>query len=347
MKRAFFARAGLLALLASASFLAVCPAQAGSYDFNTYNNSGDPNFNQLLGINSAGTIAGYFGDGTVSPNKGYTFVRPSTYSNENFPGSAQTQVTGINSLATPTTVGFWVDGAGNNFGFFSQFGSFTTVVDPNTPTTGTMTNQLLGVNNSNVAVGFYVNSAGNDQGYTYNIGSNTYTPVTLPSSFNAVNVTATGINNLGDISGFYTNSVNTNTLGFLDIGGTFTSLPDPLAGTSTMILGLNDNGEAVGNYTDAAGNTHGFVYDWLTNTWQTVDDPSASQTAAFNVAGTTVNGINDAGTLVGFYSDGTNVNGFVASPVPEPSTWAMMLVGFAGLGALSLRARGRRSAAAA
>ena len=36
-------------------------------------------------------------------------------------------------------------------------------------------------------------------------------------------------------------------------------------------------------------------------------------------------GINDAGQVVGF-SD------VVANRVPEPSTWAMMLIGFAGLG---------------
>jgi hypothetical protein len=202
------------------------------------------------------------------------------------------------------------------------------------------------VNNSNVAVGFYVNGAGNAQGYTYNIGTSSFTPVTPPGSFNAVAVTASGINNLGDISGFFTNSSG-NTLGFLDIGGIFTSLSDPSgSGANTMIFGLNDNGDAVGSYVDAAGVTHGFVYDWLTNTWKTVDDPSGSATPAFGVTGTTINGINDAGTLVGFYSDGTNVNGFVAT-VPEPSTWAMMLVGFAGLGAFAIRRRRRQSAATA
>ncbi|MGH6851875.1 MAG: hypothetical protein ACREDJ_01495 [Methylocella sp.] len=35
------------------------------------NNPGDPNFNQLLGINDNEIIAGYFGDGTVVFNNGY------------------------------------------------------------------------------------------------------------------------------------------------------------------------------------------------------------------------------------------------------------------------------------
>src|SRR5207302_11059160 len=48
--------------------------QAGrSYTFKTLNDNADPTFNQLLGINTHGVIAGYFGSGaTGHPNKGYT-----------------------------------------------------------------------------------------------------------------------------------------------------------------------------------------------------------------------------------------------------------------------------------
>jgi hypothetical protein len=63
----------------------------------------------------------------------------------------------------------------------------------------------------------------------------------------------------------------------------------------------------------------------------TISDPLASATPAFGVNGTTVYGVNDMGDLVGAFSDGVHVNGFLAT-VPEPSTWVMMLVGFAGLG---------------
>lgn len=69
----------------------------------------DPTFKQLLGINNDGVIAGYFGSGMPAgthPNKGYTLDLPygqGNYVNENFPGSRQTQVTGINDKGT--TVG--------------------------------------------------------------------------------------------------------------------------------------------------------------------------------------------------------------------------------------------------
>ncbi len=72
----------------------------------------------MLGINNGGTIAGYFGDGTVVPNNGFTVAPPygaGSFAAENFPGAAQTQVTGLNNIGT--TVGFFVDAAGDNVGF--------------------------------------------------------------------------------------------------------------------------------------------------------------------------------------------------------------------------------------
>src|SRR5579875_2812451 len=50
------------------------PADASSgYAFHTIDNQRDPTFNQLLGINNAGVIAGYYGSGqtvggTLHPN---------------------------------------------------------------------------------------------------------------------------------------------------------------------------------------------------------------------------------------------------------------------------------------
>ena len=41
------------------------------------------------------------------------------------------------------------------------------------------------------------------------------------------------------------------------------------------------------------------------------DAPGSSQTAAFGVMGTFINGVNDRGDIVGPFSDGTKVNGFV------------------------------------
>jgi hypothetical protein len=55
-------------------------------------------------------------------------------------------------------------------------------------------------------------------------------------------------------------------------------------------------------------------------------------------ASTTINGVNDQGAIVGFFTSPSDaVIGFVGTPVPEPSGWAMMLVGVAGLGSLGYR----------
>jgi len=149
-----------------------------AYVFQDIINNGDPTFNQELGINNAGEIAGYFGSGAPGhPNQGYTVVAPYAQANftpENVPGSVQTQVTGLNNVGT--TVGFFSNsnmgvGLDSNFGFASLGGGFVLVHNPNTAVTPPTINQLLGVNDSNVAAGFYVDAAGVTHGYTYSIGS--------------------------------------------------------------------------------------------------------------------------------------------------------------------------------
>jgi PEP-CTERM motif len=316
------------AWLATAAGILLAPSlvQATSYKFQTINNNTDPNFNQLLGINNTGTIAGYYGDATVVPNNGYTVTPPYGQGNftiENVPGAAQTQVTGLNNGGV--TVGFSVDANGNNTGFVHTGTTFTTpIVDPAGPPISPIaptTNQLLGVNDHSIAAGFYVNSAGNAQAYTYNISSKTFTAI---NPTGATAATAAGINNASDVAGFAV--IGGTTEGFYYNGTTFSDFLVP-GSTSTVFFGLNNKGLAVGDYVDASGLTNGLVYNVLNGSWQTVNNPNASPTTAFGVNGTTINGINDLGQLVGFYSDGTHVNGMLATPTPEPASFALMGLG--------------------
>src|SRR5664279_2074508 len=122
-----------------AGALAGTAAAAPSYTFTTLNNQADPTFNQLLGINLDGVIAGYFGSGAQGhPNQGYllypSYKTKDNYVNENFPGSVQTQVTGLNDLGV--SVGFYsrqnnASGVNENDGFYFVRGhAFHTVRFP-------------------------------------------------------------------------------------------------------------------------------------------------------------------------------------------------------------------------
>lgn len=87
-----------------------------------------------------------------------------------FPGSVQTQVTGLNDNGV--TVGFWsgmntANQANDNSGFYATGGQgFRSVSFPATDNANPPVNQLLGVNDHDVAVGFYTDSKGNTDGFT-------------------------------------------------------------------------------------------------------------------------------------------------------------------------------------
>jgi hypothetical protein len=223
-----------------------------AYSFTTLDNQSDPTFNQLLGINSHNKISGYFGSGQPGhPNKGYTLVPPygqSSYASENFPGSAQTQVTGLNNKGD--TVGFWVNGAGTNRDFVEWNGVFTSYTDPHTPKMAGSVNQLLGINDSGMAVGFEGDSAGDAHGFVYDIPHNQASFTTIAG---AVSVTDTAINDIGQVTGFYTPASGP-VKSFLTTHAGLDAIAFPGA-SSAQALGLNNLGEVVGVYTTGTGSS--------------------------------------------------------------------------------------------
>lgn len=127
-----------LPLLASSPARAISSGSAKvRYIFKKLDNSRDPTFNQLNGINDHGKIVGYFGSGAHGhPNKGYILLPPyrqADYQNHNFPGSKQTGVSGLNN--TGTYVGYYsmtnkVDAVNAYVGFYSSKGKFHKVNFP-------------------------------------------------------------------------------------------------------------------------------------------------------------------------------------------------------------------------
>jgi hypothetical protein len=302
-------------LATSASAAAMCggrrvsPFPCVQYQFETLNDNKDLTFNQLLGINPLGQIAGYFGSGGQGhPNKGYLLVpqgggySQSGFQDTNFPNSAQTQVTGLNNGGT--LVGFWADQNDANFGWYKKpNGKFVNVNFPTQDNSSPAVNQLLGVNNSNTAVGFYNDGAGNSHGYWYDIGSGNFHPIRVPSD--VTSDTAAGVNDHRDIAGFATTSDGTEE-GFLIANGSFNPIMYPGA-SSTQALGVNNSDEVVGVYTMGTGDNAQMFGFSLTNrrssgatnttpVFQTISDPNGQGT-------TTVNGISSCGNIVGFYVD--------------------------------------------
>ena len=166
-------------------------------------------------------------------------------------------------------------------------------------------NQLLGVNNIDIAVGFFSGKAGNAHAFEFSIRAGWFRRMHIPG---AVSSTATGINNRGEIVGFFTNKKG-KTFGFvITPRGTVIELNIPGA-SSTMAFGVNDFGAVVGTFMRGSGNnakSFGFV-------WQpgrgvrVVNDPLGR-------GATTLNGINDAGDLVGFYTAANgNTDGLLVS----------------------------------
>ena len=329
--------AGLLGLPALAQATTRPPVTAApaitAYKFATHNNPVDPGYNNLHGINSKGVIAGYYGSPPPPPgqsDKGYPGGRelgqpdkgyllyppygPSDYVNENFPGSAQTQVMGINNLGD--TAGVAIAGDGDDDGWLLWNSAWWLIHHP-WPCNALcepVPYQAYGVDDAGIAVGDRTNPAGDSVAVRVNHATGAVATITVPGSVSSV---ATAINNDGDIVGTGTTGAAASrgaaragsTFGWLLHDGHLTTLQFP-GSSYTQALGINDHGEIVGDYRDSSGLTHGFVLTDPLSTlnWQTVDDPSG-------VGSTVVNGVNDAGELVGFYVDSAgNTNGMLAIP---------------------------------
>src|SRR5262249_25509269 len=118
------------------------------------------------------------------------------------------------------------------------------------------------------------------------------------------------INDLGDIAGVYYGRHNA-ILNFYTKAGAYKSIKaTALGAASSGARGINNNGVVVGDYVDFSSTYHGFAYG-----------PAKA---------------------LGSLGSGAALS---AVPVPEPSAWAMMLLGFGALGAAA-RSRRRRLTAA-
>jgi probable HAF family extracellular repeat protein len=269
-----------------------------------------------------GLLVGVTGQATAQPS--YTF------STLDVPGSsyASTFAQGINDSGQ--IVGWYVD-AGGRHGFLLDNGTYTTL-DPS----GSIRTEAYGINNAGKIVGSYTDAAVHWHCFLLDQGS--YTTLDL-SQAGPYPQAAQGINDSGQIVGWYYDPLALTDNGFLLDNGTYTAF-DPsgsisndfyginasgqIAGLSeagaflfengnyTLFdvpgapTGINDSGQIVGSYGEAAGIGHGFVYDQ--GSYTTLDVPDSTATYA--------TGINASGQIVGYYYDAVGTHGFLATPVP-------------------------------
>ena len=263
------------------------------------NGNADPRFTQLLGVNDKGTIAGYHGDENTenTPNKGFTLKVSSKsnlkFTDENFPGSDQTQVVGIDNSGD--TVGFYIT-QNVTHGFLKDKGKDAVSVD----LPGTTFNQLLGINNKGQAAGYFQDNASTPLQHAYireKNGDFLVLNLPMPSS------QATSINDDGTVVGFLQQSTaDTKSSGFILKGGKVTELNYPGA-SFTQALGVNNSDDVVGTYNDNAGTAHGFLYE--KGQYQNIDFSDGGTI----ITGTVVNGINNHDEIVGFYTKSVPVLG--------------------------------------
>ncbi|MBS0362520.1 MAG: PEP-CTERM sorting domain-containing protein [Proteobacteria bacterium] len=210
-------------------------------------------------------------------------------------------------------------------------GTLTQLVNPNT--SAPLAGIAQGINSSGAIVGDYLTGPGTQiDGFILN--GSTFTDLSVAGD----NVRARGITDSGEVAGWVSNAGGSQ--GFILLGGVYSFFSAPGSFQSTFFEDINANGLVAGEYNDAGGVSHGFVFDSNTDTFTDIDVPGATNVNAF--------GINDAGQVVlnTFNADGVVTN-YLYDPnggVPEPATWALMIAGF-GLAGAALRRRRTLAAA--
>ncbi len=263
-------------------------------------------------INNSGAIVGVFSASPPAAVRQGFLLSGGSFTPLIVPGAPRTAAANINDPGQ--IVGFFRDTAVVNHGFLLSGGGFTTI-DP----AGATASFANGINDSSGIVGQYTDAAGIDHGFLLSGG--TFTTIDIPG---ATSTSANDINDAGLIVGFFTDAAGRDRSYLRNLDGSFTLIDVPGATDTRVEGGINNRGDIVGDFTDPTGAIHGFL---LSNgAFTTIDVPGATDSFAI--------GLNDLGAIVGaFDPSGPNPRrlGFLATPVPEPSTLLLFAAAFLGL----------------
>jgi len=311
--------------------LGASEASRAGYVFTAIDFPGAPT-TLALGINDAGLIVGIYFD-TSGIEHGF-LKSGSSLTPIDVPGSTFTQVDGINDVGQ--IVGGFGDSTGFRHGFLKSGSSFTQLDVPG----ATVFTEAIGINDAGLIVGAFSDTPGVEHGFLKSGSS--YTAIDVPG---AVTTDVLGINDAGQIVGrfgFGTGEPGFR-FGFLNSGSSFTTIDFPGGARAIQANGIDAAGRIVGNYSEPEGIVSPCN---LTESMDTGVGPACTNQASSllhayllegssftqldfpGAIGTLGIGINDAGVIVGGFFDSTGtLHGYVANPVPEPSTWALTTIG--------------------
>ena len=208
------------------------------------------------------------------------------------PDSDNIQVFGINDRGDVVAIG-----DGGSFVYDSKKGTLTDV----TPATGHAFTNVLGISDSGVMVGSVDNLDGTTRSGFIRSTHGTYTVFDHPDAVFSTN--PRGINNNALVTGFR-DDLSAIGVGFIydSKSGTFTDL-NPTS-FFTIAQGINSKGEVVGssNFDGANDPCPGLGNPFLRYGWLRATDGTVTY---FEVNGshTSARGINDEGSIVGFFID--------------------------------------------
>lgn len=298
------------------------PAAFAEYSYTSIQPAGSV-FTVPFGMNDAGVITGFY----AQPSGFFTgFVRAAdgTITTAQPPATVQAILGGVNNSGIAA-------GAFLDFGFVNHSATYNIGTDTWTPLPdigGTAGSVGVGINIANVITGYSITgftgsgSLVGCHGYFYDGSAYSFYDVpNVDLSFDGT--IPEDINDSGTVVGFFTPQGRGGLFsGFVrDALGNYTILDHPGA-DSTFVQGINNQGIVAGSY-EAGGISHSFLWS------------SSGGFTAFDLPfgfNTEIWGIDNNNNLVGTYITAAgSPSGFLAAPVPEPSTIAFFALASMGV----------------